>query len=407
MIHDQEDLPRQRTPSLGLGAAAYLNQPMGAENTRGRPSVVTSPQTAPPNISLMPPTPHTELSEEAAALLSQKPPPPTPISAPVIPNMPHSHQHRPSPQQRYGKTSQASTRDNTLQQLQMQVPSGIRSVAMARKSPGPDNLVGQGDPTLDNEQPPPLVPIQMPNSTTVPQGYNRDPQAPQYNVEQKMVPSQIPPQHFAAKPSAPAFAPRQGSAPPRFVGPRPPPPVPNGAGDGERVRSSSASAGPQLQPIRRISGPTEPGVRPSRSRSAADEPMPGSLFQPISSEASIPKSTLRQHQLKAMSDTYDSRDSNYTDRSSSVDKASGKGKVSKFGKGEQDKSDDSVAIKVLRRSNAYAAEKPSSPQRAPNTKPSRSDVGLIPQPFGTPRSPPVSSNTLESAQVIKENSAKS
>ena len=82
MIHDQEDLPRQRTPSLGLGAAAYLNQPTGVENARGRPSVVTSPQTAPPNISVMPPSPHTELSEEAAALLSQKPPPPTPISAP-------------------------------------------------------------------------------------------------------------------------------------------------------------------------------------------------------------------------------------------------------------------------------------------------------------------------------------
>ena len=73
MIHDQEDLPRQRTPSLGLGAAPYLNQQMGVENTRGRPSVVTSPQTAPPNISLMPPTPHNELSKEAAALLSQKP----------------------------------------------------------------------------------------------------------------------------------------------------------------------------------------------------------------------------------------------------------------------------------------------------------------------------------------------
>ena len=403
MIHDQEDLPRQRTPSLGLGAAAYLNQPTGVENARGRPSVVTSPQTAPPNISVMPPSPHTELSEEAAALLSQKPPPPTPISAPPTVNMPHSHQHRPPPQQRYG--SQATTRDNTLQQLQMQVPSGIRSASFARKSPGPDHLVSQGDPSIDNEQPPPLVPIQMPNSTTVPHGYNKDPQASQYNIEQKTVPSQIPPpQPFAAKPSAPAFAPRQGSAPPRFVGPRPPPPLPNGAGDGERVRSSSASGGPQqynqYQPMRRVSGPAEPGVRPTRSRSAADEPMPGSLF---SSEASIPKSTLRQNQLKAMKDTYDSRDSRDTDRSSSVDKASGRGKVPKLGKGEQDKSDD--VIKVLRRSNAYAAEKPSSPQRASNAKPSRSDVGLIPQPFGTPRSPPVSSNTLESAQVIQQNYA--
>ena len=84
-------------------------------------------------------------------------------------------------------------------------------------------------------------------------------------------------------------------------------------------------------------------------------------------------------------------------RSSSVDKASGKGKKSKFGKNDQDKNDE--VIKVLRRSNAYAAEKPSSPQRPSNSKPARSDVGLIPQPFGTPRSPPVSSNTLESAQV--------
>ena len=397
MIHDQEDLPRQRTPSLGLGAAPYLNQQMGVENTRGRPSVVTSPQTAPPNISLMPPTPHNELSEEAAALLSQKPPPPTPMSAPVSTSALHSHSHRPTPQQRYAKTSQASTRDNTLQQLQMQVPSGIASVAMGRKSPAPEHHISPGDSGIDNEQPPPLVPIQIPNSNTVSPGYNKDPPTPQYNLDQRMAPPRVPPQHSAARPSAPAFAPRQGSAPPRFAGPRPPPPVPNGAGDIERVRSSSASSGPQLQPMRKVSGPTEPGVRPSRSRSAADEPMPGSLFQPISSEASIPKSTLRQHQLKQMSDTYDSRDSNYTDRSSSVDKASGKGKKSKFGKNDQDKSDE--VIKVLRRSNAYAAEKPSSPQRPSNSKPARSDVGLIPQPFGTPRSPPVSSNTLESAQV--------
>ena len=403
MIHDQEDLPRQRTPSLGLGAAAYLNQPMGVENPRGRPSVVTSPQSAPPNISLMPPTPNKELSEEAAALLSQKPPPPTPTSAPATASLPHSLQHRPTPQQRYAKTSQASTRDNTLQQLQMQVPSGIASVAMGRKSPAPEHPISHRESGIDNEQPPPLVPIEIPNSTTVPQGYTKDPQAPQYNVDQRMVQPRFPPQHSAARPATPAFAPRQGSAPPRFAGPRPPPQFPNGAGDIERVRSSSASSGPPTQPSRKGSGPEYNiggSYRPNRSRSAADEPMPGSLFQPISSEASIPKSTLRQNQLKQMSDTYDSRDSNYTDRSSSVDKASGKGKKTKLGKSEQEKSDE--VIRILKRSNAYASDKPSSPQRASNAKPGRSDVGLIPQPFGTPRSPPVSSNTLESAQVSKD-----
>lgn len=406
-MHDEEDLPRQRTPSLGLGAAAYLNQPMAVENPMGRPPGISSPQSAPPNISLLPPTPHNELSEESVALLTQKPP--APMSAPSIPTAvtsanlqhAHSHCHRPTPQERYTKTSQASTRDTSLQHLQMQVPSGIRCVNLVgRKSPVPDRPVGQTD-TIDGEQLPPLVPIQLPNSTTTPHGYINDHHDAQYNLEPKILQPNIQPPHFAVRPPAPAFLPRQGSAPPRFGGSRPPSSFSNGGGERDRPRSTSASSGPPVQPMRQVSTGTDPGIRPSRSRSTtADAPTNSyASFKPISSDASIPStSTLRQQNLKAMSDPYNDRASRDTE---SADKTSGKGKNSKFPKSEQDKSDE--VINVLRRSNAYAAEKPSSPQRQFNTKPPRPEVGLVPQPFGTPRSPPVSSNTLEEAQVIKHN----
>ena len=409
-MHDQEDLPRQRTPSLGLGAAAYLNQPMVLENPMGIPPGISSPQSAPPNISLLPPTPHNELSEEAVALLAQKPP--APMSAPAITavvssaHLPHAHSHchRPTPQERYTKTSQASTRDNTLQHLQMQVPTGIRSVIVGRKSPVPDRPVGHTD-TIDGEQLPPLVPIQLPNSTTTPHGYIKDPHDGQYNLEPKILQPHIQPPHPAARPPAPAFLPRQGSAPPRFGGSRPPTSFANGGEERDRPRSTSASSGPPVQPMRKVSTATDPGIRPSRSRSAAaaDAPINSySSIKPTSSDASIPStSTLRQQQLKALSDSYNDRATTDIESPSSAEKSSGKGKLSMFGKSDQDKSDEMP--KVLTRSNAYAAEKPSSPQRQYNTKPPRPEVGLVPQPFGTPRSPPVSSNTLEEAQVIKHN----
>ena len=136
MVHDQEDLPRQRTPSLGLGAAAYINQPPAMENPNERQSRLNiTPQSAPPKISFAPPNSNTnELSEESAALLAQKPPPPTHTCTPNIPTdgptpqiPPHSHSHRPLPQQRPQKNSQGSSMDSSLQNLQMQVPSGFRT----------------------------------------------------------------------------------------------------------------------------------------------------------------------------------------------------------------------------------------------------------------------------------------
>ena len=136
MVHDQEDLPRQRTPSLGLGAAAYINQPPAMENPNERQSRLNiTPQSAPPKISFAPPNSNTnELSEESAALLAQKPPPPTHTCTPNIPTdgstpqiPPHSHSHRPLPQQRPQKNSQGSSMDSSLQTLQMQVPSGFRT----------------------------------------------------------------------------------------------------------------------------------------------------------------------------------------------------------------------------------------------------------------------------------------
>ena len=426
MIHDQEDLPRQRTPSLGLGAAAYMNQPIinpqlegqqqQQQQQRGRQQGLHTPQSAPPNISLLPPTPtqsQNELSEEAAALLAQKPSPPAPVSGTAIVNPmgtdpnthPHGHFHRPPPQQRPQNPGQVSGMDHSLHQLQMQVPSGFRSGMAIRKSPAPDNPIGDPDPPIDSEQPPPLVPIQLPNSTNAPHGYTKDPHDVHYNLEPRMLQQHMSyqPPHPAARPSGPAFAPRQGSAPPRFGGsyaPTPVAPLSNGGGDRDRVRSTSASGGPPIQPTRKISNITDPGIRPSRSRSAAHESATDSPFNPISSEASIPSSTLRQQQLKAMSSTYSSRDSRETDSPCRSDKTSSRGKLTMFKSDSLDKSDSEV-IKVLRRSNAYAAEKPASPKRQYTHKHPRSEVGMVPQPFGTPRSPPVSPNTLEEAQVTK------
>ena len=387
MIQDQEDLPRQRTPSLGLGAAAYMSQPPVVDHTRVRPPGANTPLSAPPNISLLPPTPNKEMSQELVSLIHQKPPPPTPMTAPpsttTAPSIPYqSHQHRPTPQQRQQKSSQTS-HDSTLQQLQQQVPTGFRTGIVGIVPPVPDNIMSQADAAADAEQPPPLVPLQAPKD-------------PHYIPEPRILKPSVQPPIPAPKPPVPAFAPRQGSAPPRFGGSY----AANGAGERERVRSTSASSGPPLQPIRKVSSTTDPGTISSRGRPGADEsPLDSTQFRPISSEASIPTTTFRQQQIKALADAYNvDGTSAETDSPSSADKSSGKGKFSLFGKSDTDKSDH--VTKVLRRSNAYAAEKPTSPPKQSDAKPHRPEIGLVPQPFGTPRSPPVSSNTLEEAQVV-------
>merc|ERR1719430_761521 len=123
---------------------------------------------------------------------------------------------------------------------------------------------------LDSEQPPPLVPIQLQNSTTTPHGYIKDPHDVQSNLDPRPThPHRHHTPHPAVRPPAPAFAPRPGSAPPRFGGSRPPTSFANGGPDGERIRSTSASSGPPVQPIRKVSSTTDPGFRPSR-RSQSD-----------------------------------------------------------------------------------------------------------------------------------------
>ena len=402
MIQDQEDLPRQRTPSLGLGAAAYINQPPVLEQTGVRPPGSNTPNSAPPNISLLPPTPNNEMSQESVALFNQKPPPPTPVStatlpASTAPYMPsHTHHHRPTPQERQQKASRTSSVDHTLQQLQQQVPTGFRS-GIVGIVPVPDSSVGQADSTVDGEQPPPLVPIQPQTLSTTPSGYSKDPQDLNHIPETRILQPSVQPSITLSRPPGPAFSPRQGSAPPRFGGAQPPTSFSNGGAERERVRSTSASSGPPIQPVRKTSNTTDPGTRPGRSRSRADESTLGSSRVPNSyaSDSSIPATTFRQQQLKALSDAYDDGTSGETDSPGSAEKISGKGKFSLFGKSDEDKHNE--MIKVLRRSNAYAAEKPTSPPRQCNTKPHRPEIGLVPQPFGTPRSPPVSSNTLEEA----------
>ena len=293
-----------------------------------------------------------------------------------------------------------------------------------RRSPFPEpRPLHQQDSTESTEPPPPLVPIQLPNPATAhSHGYMKDHPEPQYGFEQPRAPQQlIQPPHPAARPQGPAFAPRQGSAPPRFAGPPQPATFANGSGD--RVRSTSASSGPPGQPVRKGSNTTDAGARKSRSRSAVDEPkLVGNSYranppednsyraiprnssknssQEIPPEDSISAKTFRQRQIEALSDSYNERASKDDESLNSADRNSGKPKFSIF-KSDEDKSEE--LINALRRSNAYAAEKSTSPKKQFNNKTPRSEIGLVPQPFGTPRSPPVSSNTLEEAQVQKKN----
>ena len=396
MIHDQEDLPRQRTPSLGLGAAAYINQPSVLDQQRGRTSTTTSPQSVPANNTTVPLTSASEMTQGMAVLLNEKPPPPIPMSTPLTVAASHtpSHVHRPTPHPREQHV------DNTLQQLHHQVPDYFRSGATAGIVPQPEDNMSPGDVAGDGEQPPPLITVQKPQSS-VPREIQH-PQNLNHIPEPRILKPAIQPPIPASRSGAPAFAPRQGSAPPRFGGSYAATmpatmPATNGRGR-ERVRSTSASGSSQ-QPMRKISSTTDPGTGQRRSR-ADDSPMDSS-FRTCPSESSLPTTTFRQQQLQALSGAYNDGASQETDSPSSGGKTgSGKGKLSLFGKSEKD-TDDEVS-KVLHRSNAYAAERPTSPSKSSSARPPhKSEIGLLPQPFGTPRSPPVSISTLEEAQVYK------
>ena len=127
MVQDKDDLPRQRTPSLGLGAAAYTNQPPAQEHTSERPPRLNKPQSAPPN-------PLQALPKELANLIHQIPPPPILVTdAPSATSNyektveSYSHPHRPTPEQRQQRGSQTSGMDHSLQQLQQQVPASFRT----------------------------------------------------------------------------------------------------------------------------------------------------------------------------------------------------------------------------------------------------------------------------------------
>jgi hypothetical protein len=187
-----------------------------------------------------------------------------------------------------------------------------------------------------------------------------------------------------------------------------------GSSTADRLRDFRAPG----QPVRKGSNTTDAGARKSRSRSAVDEPkLVGNSYranppednsyraiprnssknssQEIPPEDSISAKTFRQRQIEALSDSYNERASKDDESLNSADRNSGKPKFSIF-KSDEDKSEE--LINALRRSNAYAAEKSTSPKKQFNNKTPRSEIGLVPQPFGTPRSPPVSSNTLEEAQ---------
>ena len=371
MIHDQEELPRQRTPSLGPGAAAYINQPPVLDQQRGRPSATIPPQSVPANTTTVPLTSASEMTQGRAVLLNEKPPPPIPLSTPLTVAASHtpSHVHRPTPHPREQHV------DNTLQQLHHQVPDYFRSGANPGIVPQPDDNMGPGDVAGDGEQPPPLITVQKPQSSIPRETQN--PQNSNHIPEPRILMPAIQPPTPTPRSGVPAFVPRQGSAPPRFGGSYAATmPSTNGRGR-ERVRSTSASGSSQ-QPMRKISSTTDPGT----------------------GDSSLPAPTFRQQQLQALSGAYDDGASLETDTPSGGGKSSSGKKLSLFGKSEKD-TDDEVS-KVLHRSNAYAAERPTSPSKSSSARPpSRSEIGLVPQPFGTSRSPPVSAATLEEAQAYK------